>query len=227
MKNTSLFVLLFIASQLYAQYPKPVAGQALLKVTVIDNKNKPQTGQPVTFTDEKTNIKYSDTTNAEGKFSMLIPSGHKYKVSYKIFTASYNELVLDMPESAKPYIFEYTITVSPPRTFTLDNVFFDSGKATLRTESDKEMNELAEFMSLKKSITIEIAGHTDNVGTATANQELSEKRANAVKQYLQKKGIAPNRILAKGYGDTEPVADNNTLEGKQKNRRTEVHILSE
>ena len=97
----------------------------------------------------------------------------------------------------------------------------------LRAESNKELNQLAEYMTLKKTLVIEIAGYTDNVGAADANLKLSEDRANAVKQYLVKKGIDASRVSAKGYGDSMPEADNSTAEGRQKNRRTEVHIISE
>jgi len=195
-------------------------------VLVVNDKNKPQANQRVTFTSIKEGKEYSGTTNAEGRFSMLIPPAQKYKVKYKIFTEVPSDLLLDMPSAAGPYTFEYTLTVTPPKTFTLDNVFFDSGKSTLRAESNKELNELAEYMNLKKTLVIEIAGHTDNVGAAEANQKLSEDRANAVKDYLQKKGITPERVMAKGYGDTQPTADNGTAAGKQKNRRTEVRIIS-
>ena len=132
-----------------------------------------------------------------------------------------------MPKVDGAYSFEYKITITPPKQFTLDNVFFDSGKSTLRAESNKELNELAEYMSLKKTLFIEIAGHTDNVGAPEANLKLSEDRANAVKKYLETKGIASARVTAKGYGDTQPTADNATAAGKQKNRRTEVRIISE
>ncbi|MBL0309546.1 MAG: OmpA family protein [Bacteroidetes bacterium] len=74
---------------------------------------------------------------------------------------------------------------------------------------------------------IEIAGHTDNVGAVETNQTLSEDCANVVKRYLQKKGIAPERLQAKGCGDTEPITNNDSPQGRHKNRRTEVHIISE
>ena len=233
MKKSLLFTfvlscaLSLIAKVSSAQDLKADMTHALLKVEVLDNKKKPQANQAVMFTSIKDGKTFGGTTNAEGKFSILIPPAQQYKVKYKIFTTVQNDLVLDMPEAPGPYTFEYTITATPPRTFTLDNVFFDSGKSTLRAESNKELNELAEYMNLKKTLVIEIGGHTDNVGAADANQKLSEERANAVKAYLKTKGIAAERVTAKGYGDTKPVADNGTTAGKQKNRRTEVNIISE
>ncbi len=227
MKNLFFCALVIISQTLLAQELKPTATQALLKVVVVNDKNKPQANQLVTFTSIKDGKAFSGTTNPSGKFELLIPPAQKYKVKYKIFTTVQSDLVLDMPSAAGPYTFEYTITVTPPKTFTLDNVFFDSGKSTLRAESNKELNELAEYMNLQKTLIIEIAGHTDNVGVAEANQKLSEDRANAVKKYLQTKGIAAERVVAKGYGDSQPVADNATAAGKQKNRRTEVRIVSE
>ncbi|MFN8322518.1 MAG: OmpA family protein [Chitinophagales bacterium] len=227
MKKLLFFATLFVVLQISAQELTPTPAQALLKVIVVNDKGKPQAAQSITFTSIKDGKSFSGTTDAMGKFSMLIPPAQKYQVKYKVFTTLESDLVLDMPKVDGAYSFEYKITITPPKQFTLDNVFFDSGKSTLRAESNKELNELAEYMSLKKTIFIEIAGHTDNVGAPDANQKLSEERANAVKQYLQKKGIAPERITAKGYGDTQPVEDNSTTTGKQKNRRTEVRIVSE
>jgi len=74
-------------------------------------------------------------------------------------------------------------------------------------------------------MVIEISGHTDDVGDDALNLELSQKRAESVRNYLIKNGIASNRVTAKGYGETQPIADNSTPEGKAKNRRTEVKIL--
>lgn len=76
------------------------------------------------------------------------------------------------------------------------------------------------------NIIIEISGHTDNSGNEALNLELSNKRAINVKLYLQTKGISPNRLQAKGYGQTMPIDDNNTEEGKARNRRTEFKIIS-
>ena len=82
-------------------------------------------------------------------------------------------------------------------------------------------------MKLDPSVKFNLSGYASIEGTEEHNMQLSEDRANSVKQYLVKKGIDASRVTAKGYGDTQPQADNSTTEGRQKNRRTEVHIISE
>jgi outer membrane protein OmpA-like peptidoglycan-associated protein len=226
MKTHFLLLFLGLAINNNAQDLKPSASQALMKVKAVDDKGIPQTQNIITFSSTKDGKDYSGVTNAEGRFSILLPVGQKYKVKYKAVTTIDSNLDVDLPATGQAYGMSYTITVTPPRTFTLDNVFFDSGKSTLRAESNTELNELAEYMLAKKNLVIEIAGHTDNVGTTESNLKLSENRANAVKTYLEKIGIATDRILAKGYGDSEPVEDNKTAAGRQKNRRTEVRIVS-
>ena len=79
----------------------------------------------------------------------------------------------------------------------------------------------------KKNLVIEIGGHTDNVGSVETNMALSQKRADAVKRYLVSKGVSSSQVKTKGYGDTQPVAYNDTDEGRQKNRRTQVIIISQ
>ncbi|MDW3194556.1 MAG: OmpA family protein [Cytophagales bacterium] len=110
-------------------------------------------------------------------------------------------------------------------SFNVDNLFFDFGKATLREESKTELNHLYDIME-KSEIVIEFGGHTDNVGSDEANQQLSQARVNSVRNYLIEKGINGQRIDAVGYGETLPVASNETEEGRQKNRRVELKITS-
>ncbi len=117
------------------------------------------------------------------------------------------------------------IKIEPPTTFTLEDVHFESGKATLRKSSYDRLNEMVEYMKSKPSVKLEIAGHTDNVGSKQDNKKLSLQRAKAVKNYLVEQGIEEKRLVAKGYGESQPVATNETKEGRQKNRRTEVRIL--
>jgi outer membrane protein OmpA-like peptidoglycan-associated protein len=106
----------------------------------------------------------------------------------------------------------------------LRNIYFDTGSANLRSESEQELDRLFEIMEQSRLI-IEIGGHTDNVGSEDTNQELSQARAEAVRTFVVEKGINAERIQAKGYGEEEPIADNETEEGRQENRRVEIKVL--
>jgi outer membrane protein OmpA-like peptidoglycan-associated protein len=90
-----------------------------------------------------------------------------------------------------------------------------------------ELELLLEFLNVNPTVVIEIGGHTDSDGSEEHNQRLSERRANSVREFLIKRGIAGERIFSHGYGETTPVADNITPAGKRLNRRTEITILSE
>jgi outer membrane protein OmpA-like peptidoglycan-associated protein len=107
----------------------------------------------------------------------------------------------------------------------LDHVEFPTGKATLIGDSASRLDVVVEYMTHKKSVRIEISGHTDNVGDPKANKALSQKRADAVRDYLVSKGIDRARIESVGYGDSRPAAPNTTPEGRQKNRRIEAREL--
>ncbi len=169
------------------------------------------------------------STDANGKFSIHLPAGDNYFITIKNLndTTHYGELNIPAPGEGEFYSepFKINIEYEPARTFTLDNVQFDFGKASLRPESYPELQELLDYMQLKEDTRIEIAGHTDNIGNDMDNLKLSEQRANAIRSWLIKKGIAPGRIIAKGYGAAQPLSDNNTEEGRRLTRRTEVRIL--
>jgi outer membrane protein OmpA-like peptidoglycan-associated protein/Mg-chelatase subunit ChlD len=109
------------------------------------------------------------------------------------------------------------------------NVYFDTDKSSIKSESSKAIKKVAAMMKLYPGMKIELRGHTDKnnrTGDQNYNLKLSQTRADAVKQSLTKEGIGENRILASGFGDTKPVADNDTPEGRARNRRTEFVILS-
>jgi outer membrane protein OmpA-like peptidoglycan-associated protein len=112
-----------------------------------------------------------------------------------------------------------------PKSFVLVDVNFETGKATLEDESFPVLDELVAYLNRKDDERIEVQGHTDNVGSAVSNLKLSDDRANTVRAYLLMKGIDPSRVIAKGYGMSQPVSDNKTDEGRAQNRRTEVRIL--
>ncbi|MBB6461311.1 OmpA family protein [Flammeovirga kamogawensis] len=108
---------------------------------------------------------------------------------------------------------------------TLNNIFFDSNKFDLEDKSNVELQRIIEFMQNNPTLKVEISGHTDNIGTDKYNVDLSQKRAEAVVNYLIDKGVPKSNLVAKGYGKSKPVASNDTELGRQKNRRIEFEIL--
>ena len=106
----------------------------------------------------------------------------------------------------------------------IENLFFATNKTYILPQSEQAMSDLANFLLENPTVTIHITGHTDAVGTDEANQILSEGRANAVRNDLIKRGVAAERMTAEGKGEKEPVADNDTEEGRQLNRRVEFVI---
>lgn len=109
--------------------------------------------------------------------------------------------------------------------FVLQNLFFDTDKFDLKSESTEELTQLVELMKMNPKMEVMITGHTDNQGAVDYNVKLSENRAAAVVTYLVKAGIAPARLKSKGYGDSRPAAANDTEAGRAKNRRIELVIL--
>lgn len=137
-----------------------------------------------------------------------------------------------LPEAVRPEPIEYKeeITEVVPElevgeSVTLENVFFQTGKSTLLEVSIVELDKVVEMMQKNPTIRIQLGGHTDNVGNEAANLKLSEQRAKAVYDYLIRQGVSAERMSYKGYGQTQPVADNDTPEGRRKNRRTEFTIV--
>jgi outer membrane protein OmpA-like peptidoglycan-associated protein len=100
-------------------------------------------------------------------------------------------------------------------------ITFDIGKANIKPESMTEINRIAQLMKDNGDLQFEVQGHTDNTGTVVGNQRLSEQRAQAIVNKLVEMGVAANRLSAKGMGQSAPLADNSTDEGRAKNRRVE------
>ena len=104
------------------------------------------------------------------------------------------------------------------------NVYFNTGGAVISAKTTKSLDSVIAIISKYKETKVDIAGHTDNVGKPTSNKTLSQKRADAIKAYFVKKGIATERINAVGYGSEQPIADNKTAKGKAENRRVEIKV---
>ena len=117
-------------------------------------------------------------------------------------------------------------TTETDKTLTLNYINFETGSATLTADSRYELDNLVTALNAYPNLVIEVAGHTDNTGDPTANLSLSGARAASVVKYLTDRGISEGRLRARGYGDTKPLAPNDTPENRAKNRRTEFTILT-
>jgi outer membrane protein OmpA-like peptidoglycan-associated protein len=170
----------------------------------------------------------SFSDHKSGKFLVTLPTGREYLVNvsadgYLFYSANYQlksgidttKVSIDIPLS--PIVMGEAIV--------LNNVFFAFNSADLKSESKIELNLLVDLLIKNPQMKIEIGGHTDNKGTKAYNQKLSENRAKSVYEYLISKGIEESRLSYKGYDFSEPIATNDTDEGRAKNRRTEFKIV--
>ena len=140
---------------------------------------------------------------------------------------SENFSLADQRDYKKPFIKDVPLQpIDTGLKVQLKNVFFETAKFNLLDDSRAELDKLVDFLKFNNTIVIEISGHTDNVGDKKANILLSQNRAKAVNDYLISHGIVQQRLKFKGYGDTQPIASNDTPEGRQQNRRTEFKVLS-
>jgi len=172
-------------------------------------------------------------TNNNGE--LLIPLRTERSYELQITTTEhlfYSEYIaLDtVYDQLQPYTREITLetiqrtddTISENRVLTLNNIFWASGSATLLASSKRELNILLDILQKYPDQQIIIQGHTDNVGSEEDNLKLSMDRAQAVLSYLKEGGISDHRMSTKGYGESAPVADNDTVAGRQSNRRVEI-----
>ena len=230
MQRTILILLTsFVCMAISAQSDSSQSRLAKVNVIVTDMKGRPSKGEQILFKSEAAQKTVSGISNTEGKFTLRLLPGDKYIITVKSITDStkYGSITIPALEPDEFYTepFKVNVKFEAARTYTLDNVHFDLGKATLRPDSFAELEELVSYLKNKDQIKVEIAGHTDNVGQDADNLKLSQQRADVIRNYLLKKGIHPGRVIAKGYGANEPAADNDTDKGRQLNRRTEVRIL--
>lgn len=165
----------------------------------------------------------------DGGFLATLPLGSDYAVHIQregYLFESQTYLLKDSSHADERFESEILLKrIEKGATGTLNNIYFAVNKFDLLPESTIDLQMLVYFLKMNPQICIEISGHTDNTGKAEANQTLSENRAKSVQHFLYQNGIEYNRITTKGYGQTAPIADNNTEEGKRLNRRTEFKVL--
>mgnify|MGYP006217345593 FL=1 len=201
---------------------------ASFTVVVTDYKNAPLKGEQILMVGKSSKQVFKGVTNSSGTFDIDIPGGDVYDIKLKSVGDAKDYNTMEIPAIGENQSYNkgtLTIMIEQAKSFTLNNVHFDTGKSSIKSSSYDELKELVAFLKLKPEIKIEIGGHTDNVGDELANQTLSQERASSVIKYLVEHGVSSSRLIAKGYGESTPVADNNTEKGKKLNRRTEVRIL--
>ncbi len=169
------------------------------------------------------------STDGNGNFLVCLPSGYNYginviKTGYLFF--SENFMFEGEHTAVEPFIKKISLSpIKDGEIMLLANVFYEVDSWELKKESMSELNTLVEMLLENKGLLIEIGGYTDSTGTSEYNLALSEKRATSVVSYLVERGISPNRLISKGYGNTSPIGDNITEAGRKLNRRTEAKII--
>jgi outer membrane protein OmpA-like peptidoglycan-associated protein len=166
--------------------------------------------------------------SSSGSFLLTLPTNRSYAMFASAPNYLYHSEHFDLSgiySADEPY--RKNIELTPIRIggiIVMRNVFYETDSYQLKGESISELNKLTELLNLNPTLTIEVGGHTDNVGSASYNLTLSDNRAKSVAQFLIEKGIDPARITSKGYGLTKPIGDNATEDGRAENRRTEIKI---
>ncbi len=224
---TSLALSILISIACFGQ--NEISDPAKLIITLTDYEKAPLSDKTLVVVNNDSQKEYKSKTNEEGKVTIKVPKGNNYKVIYRAVNGPVEFKSFKIPDKEGSLTFQFTARYEEAenQVYTLENVYFDTDKATLRESSNDALQNLLNALKTNPDMEIEIAGHTDSKADAEYNKKLSQRRAESVKQYLVERGISEDRLKAKGYGESEPIATNKTEQGRQKNRRTEVRILKE
>jgi outer membrane protein OmpA-like peptidoglycan-associated protein len=193
---------------------------------------KTGTGLPSTLllTDVNTQQTVSKLqTDEDGNYLVTLPVGKNYafnvhRKGYLFYSENF-----DMNNVSSDSVYNIDIPLEPIEAnakVVLKNVFFDTKKTDLKPESISELDNVVRLMNENPKMKVQINGYTDNVGTAEDNLKLSNGRALSVVNYLVAKGVKKERLSYKGFGESSPVATNDTEEGRTLNRRTELRVVS-
>lgn len=211
----------------------PADNSATAITWVLGKVRDTETGKPVSslveFYDLRGKMPFQQIeTDANGNFFAVMPVDRAFAVfinqkGYLPYSENFDLAGVDTASN-----YQLTIGLQPIKAgtkFTLKNILFDTDSYILKDESYEELDRLVDFLKENPTVNAELHGHTDNQGSPAHNKTLSENRAKAVREYLTQKGISATRLVSKGFGNTQPIASNNTDQGKKQNRRTEVLLL--
>ena len=203
----------------------------VLKGTVTDDATKQPLDAAIDLVDNTSGqtIATFRSNATSGRYLVSLPSGTNYGIVVRQDGYLFHSENFDLPAGAAYAEVIKDIPLKKLEVGTiivLRNIFFDTGKATLRPESTAELQRLQKLFAEKAALKLEILGHTDNVGETAMNKDLSQRRAQAVVTYLTQHGVADARLTAAGYGEIQPVAPNTSKTGRQLNRRTEFKVMA-
>ncbi len=207
--------------------PEPVY---LITGSVVNELTKKKMDATIIYDDRDTGeeLGVAKTDPNTGIYQIVLPKGRSYGI--RAFVDGYMSISKNLSSADIEQFenFELDLTVNPVvknKPIVIDNIYFDFGEYELKKESYYELNNISDFLIKNENIIVEISGHTDNIGSNEDNLKLSKNRAKSVAEYLVSKGIQNNRISYVGRGEIRPIADNNTDEGREKNRRVELEFV--
>lgn len=209
--------------------PVPVDPIMLVSGSVTDAKGRP-TSATITITD-LVNLRPVGVFNTDphtGRYALVLPRGYDYAITAQALDHLFQSERIDVPfglEANEQRRIDFQLQTISGSVRLL--VFFPDGQSALERISIADLDRAALFLRTNPEVRVEIAGHTDAGGTGAENQAISLARAQAVKAYLVGNRVPADRIEVKGYGATQPIGDNNTVDGRALNRRVEMRILTE
>jgi OOP family OmpA-OmpF porin len=201
-----------------------------IKGIVTDSRTKESLKAQIELFDINKNeiVSFVESDSISGQYLMVLTQGSEYALYiskkgylFKSLNFNYSEV-----EHFEPLVIDVPLDRAiKGEGSVLKNIFFDVDKYELKEKSFTELEKIVRFLTENPQISVEIGGHTDNTGNAAYNQQLSERRAKSVYNYIISKGISHKRLSARGFGSVKPVASNETDSGRQLNRRIEFTIL--
>lgn len=205
------------------------ANMAILSGKVINTKtDKPlEAGIPVKLKVNGIISRAFKYDSIKLEYTLKLPIGYVYDLTPSVYNFYNKYEPLDLTKVASrtkiPKNF-YVTPIEVGQSVDIEHIYFETGKAELKPKSFKSLNALVLFLNEYPNVTVEISGHTDNVGSASINLTISEQRARSVANYVISMGIPAPRVVSKGYGLTKPKYNNKTSQGRAKNRRVEFTI---
>jgi outer membrane protein OmpA-like peptidoglycan-associated protein/outer membrane protein assembly factor BamB len=203
--------------------PLPEKMETRKMIVSIGDKDNAKVGAQVEIKQRKKgDVVYSGRATVNGKGEIEVPVGDEVELLVTAKGYVPKKEIIGGDEKEKTITLE---KIETGKGFVVDNIYFEIDKAYLRKESLDIIDKLVQIMKANPAMKIEVRGHTDSTGEKAYNQKLSERRADAVAEYMIKNGISPERIRSAGLGETRPIASNETPEGRKKNRRTEFYFI--